>query len=99
MKLQLSELAAASAESRCQPPLWLNTDRFPHKRQVEYSYVLAALEALQPFNDYLYFMCIGVLPACISVHHMCAVLVESRGSDPLDLELQTLVSSHVGAGD
>lgn len=38
---------------------------------------------------YFYFVCIGVLPVCIYV----------RVSDPLKLELQTIVSCHVSAGN
>jgi hypothetical protein len=30
------------------------------------------------FKIFYYFVCIGVLSACISVHHMYAVLVEAR---------------------
>lgn len=38
----------------------------------------------------IYFMCMGVLSACLSVHHVCAVSVEaSRGQwMPLGLEIQ-----------
>jgi hypothetical protein len=38
---------------------------------------------------YFYFMYIGVLPVCTSV----------RMSDTLELELDTIVSCHVGAGN
>ena len=38
---------------------------------------------------YFYFMCIGILPAYMSV----------RESDPLKQELQAVVSCHVGAGN
>jgi hypothetical protein len=35
-----------------------------------------------------YFMYIGVLPACVSVHHLCAVPLETReGTRSLELEL------------
>lgn len=38
----------------------------------------------------------GVLPACISMHHMCAgVLRGQKKSDPLKLELQFVISHHV----
>ena len=41
---------------------------------------------------------LGVLPACISVHHMCAWCLQrqKRALDPLRLELQIIVGCHVG---
>lgn len=38
-------------------------------------------------------MSVGVMPACISVYH------QKRASDSLELELQMIVSCHVGAGN
>lgn len=44
-----------------------------------------------------YFISMSVLPACMYVHHLCAVPLEAReGLDPLGLELQLVVSHHVG---
>lgn len=39
-------------------------------------------------------MCMGVLPASISVHYVCAWCLwrQKKASDPLELELQTAVS-------
>lgn len=31
------------------------------------------------FEIYFYFVYLGVLPACLSTHHMCIVPVEARG--------------------
>lgn len=46
-----------------------------------------------------YFACMDVLPACMSMYHMYAVSLEDRRvSDPLGLEIQTVVSCHVLAG-
>lgn len=46
------------------------------------------------------FMCMGVLPVSMSVHHFCS---SHRGqkmvSGPLELELQMVVSGYVGYGD
>lgn len=38
---------------------------------------------------------------CISVHHMYTVSVDAKCSmlDPLEMELQMVVSFHVGAGN
>lgn len=43
-------------------------------------------------------MFMDVLPACMSVHHMRVWCRggQRRVSDPLELELQTVVSHHVG---
>lgn len=40
-----------------------------------------------------YFMCMSVLPASLSVHHMYAMSM--KAGDPLGLEL-TVVSYHLG---
>ena len=42
----------------------------------------------------------SVWPVLMFVHHMnvCLVLVEVRVSEPLELELQLVVSHHVGVG-
>jgi hypothetical protein len=49
----------------------------------------------------LYFLCIGVLPACIYVHHVFSWYLwgQKRASDPLELELQPVVSHLVAAGN
>lgn len=46
-------------------------------------------------------MCMGVLPVCRSVHHMCVVLAEARKKvlGPLELELQMVLNLHVDAGN
>lgn len=48
-------------------------------------------------------MCMGILPACISVHHVCAMLSAFRGQkrapDPLEWKLQTVANSYVNAGN
>lgn len=44
----------------------------------------------------IYFYVYGYLLACTSMHHMC-VLPSEEGLDPLELEIQTLVSHHLGA--
>lgn len=43
------------------------------------------------FQDLFIFMCMNVFPACMSVYHMQAV-PQKRASDPLELELQTVMS-------
>lgn len=43
------------------------------------------------FQDLFIFMCMNIFPACMSVYHMHAV-TQKRASDPLELELQTVVS-------
>lgn len=46
-------------------------------------------------------MCMAILSACISVHHVDAdpFLAKERESDVLALELQVVVSHGVGAGN
>ena len=45
-------------------------------------------------------MYMSVLSSCLSVHRVCSVLGgQKRASDSLELELQTVVNSHVGAGN
>lgn len=45
-------------------------------------------------------MCVDVFPACKSVHHVCIVhRDQKRASDLLELELQTVLSHHVDAGN
>lgn len=46
-------------------------------------------------------MCMGLLPACMFAHHLCAVPTEAgRGHlFPWGLKLQTFVSHSVGASD
>jgi hypothetical protein len=53
---------------------------------------------LRSNQPYAYFTCMGVLPVHISMH---AVSAEARREChiPLKLELQTVVSSHVGPGN
>lgn len=43
-------------------------------------------------------MCTGVLPECMSVYHVYAVLLELRMSEPLELELDLLVTVVKGPG-
>jgi hypothetical protein len=39
----------------------------------------------------------GVLPECMPVHHMCEVHRDQKSvPDPLELELQPVVSLHLG---
>lgn len=50
---------------------------------------------------YFYFICLGVLSAYISVSvpHVCGAHGEQKSVlDPLKLEFQMILSSHVGAG-
>ena len=49
---------------------------------------------------YFYFVCIDVLPTCMSVLNcvLGACTGQKEASDPLELELQTAVNCHVGAG-
>jgi hypothetical protein len=52
-------------------------------------------------NNYhysLYFVCMGILPAYISVHHICACRGQKRASTVLGLELEMVMSCHVGLG-
>ena len=46
-------------------------------------------------------MCMGVLPACMSVYHMYAEPKEAKDRvlDPLGLELDMVMSDHVGPGN
>ena len=47
---------------------------------------------------YFYFMCLGVLPACMSTYPVCSALRSTLGVwDPLEVEL-TVGSCHVSAG-
>ena len=44
-------------------------------------------------------MCMGVLPSWISVYHVCSAhRGQERAADPLELELQTVLSYHVALG-
>ena len=53
------------------------------------------------FTIYLYFMIWVFLPACVAVHQVecSAGASQKRELDHLKLELQTIVSYHVGAGN
>ena len=46
-------------------------------------------------------MCIGILPVSMSVSHVCTVPLgdQSQVLDSLELELQTVMSPHVCAGN
>lgn len=46
-------------------------------------------------------MCMGILPACMSVDYMHAIPVEARRGreNTLELESQVIVSPSVGAGN
>ena len=51
----------------------------------------------------VFFLCVFlfyVLPACMSVYHVCAWCLwrSEEESDDLELEFQTVVSCHEGAG-
>lgn len=49
---------------------------------------------------YYYFMCIDILPACISLHHMHVWNLQRPKEDtldPLELEIEQVVSFHVVA--
>lgn len=51
---------------------------------------------------YFLLLCVGVLPACLSVHHMLSVPKEARRShwNPAPgLELEIVESHHMGAGN
>jgi hypothetical protein len=53
-------------------------------------------------KDVFYFMCVIVLPACMQSRTMCvpdACGGQKRMPNPLELELQVVVSHHVGAGN
>lgn len=55
------------------------------------------------FNFYFIFMCMGVLPAHMSVSHACAVPGACGGwkrvCDPLKLESKIVIRGYVGAGN
>lgn len=46
-------------------------------------------------------MCMGFLPACLCMHHVHAGSLggQKRALNSLELELQAVVSHHVGAGN
>ena len=48
-----------------------------------------------------YFLCVSILPPSKSLHQMHTWYLwrPEEGTDPLELELQTIVSHHVGAGN
>jgi hypothetical protein len=49
---------------------------------------------------YIICICVDILLACMSVQHVHLALGgQKRTSDPLRLELQMIVSCHVGAGN
>ena len=48
---------------------------------------------------FLNLMCIGVLPPCISVYHLCPCGGKKRMTDSPSTELYMVVSHHVGAGN
>ena len=58
-------------------------------------------KSLQPFLNvrFFYFMCVGISPTWVSVHHVGAVSLEARPLVSLELELQMVVSLHVDAGN
>lgn len=45
----------------------------------------------------VYFMCVSILLVCVSVHHMCSTCREVKPLDPLELEIQLVVTRHAGA--
>jgi hypothetical protein len=52
---------------------------------------------MQAHSNNSFFICMNALPIHMSVYHMVP-LEAQKVSDPLELELQTAVSHHVGAG-
>ena len=58
------------------------------------------LYQLAPLSISCAFMCVGVLSTCMSVHHMYAGCPQrpGEGVDPLELELQMVVSYWVVLG-
>jgi hypothetical protein len=50
---------------------------------------------------FYYFICTGVLPACVSVHHCALMPTEDRTGllIPTGRVLQTVVNHHIGAGN
>jgi hypothetical protein len=48
-----------------------------------------------------YFTCMGALPIDICMHHACVwcLGIPQKGVDTLEMELETVVSCHVGAGN
>jgi hypothetical protein len=48
---------------------------------------------------FVYFIGISVVSTCVYMDHMCAHGGQKQASDPLELELQVVVSCHVGAGN
>jgi hypothetical protein len=64
-----------------------------------FSHLPMYLQLFKRFSSF-YFMYMNTLPVCMSVHHMCAWCPWRPGkkvSDPLELELQSVLSYHVGA--
>lgn len=48
----------------------------------------------------LYFVCLSYLAVCVHVCHVHVVpLGEKKVLDPMELELQAIVSSHTGTGN
>jgi hypothetical protein len=56
----------------------------------------AILLSCLPFILKRHFVCMGDLPAWMSVSARCAELTEIRSGQPLNLDLQMAVSHHVG---
>ena len=56
---------------------------------------------VKPRFTYFNFMCMGVLTACMSVHHLSSAKKgQKKTLDPLELELlQTAMSHHEDAGN
>lgn len=44
-------------------------------------------------------MCVGILPACVIIYHMCTYGGQGTASDPLELKLQMVLRYQVGAGN
>lgn len=55
---------------------------------------------IKKFKFY-YFMCMNVLSACMYAYHVCAWSCgdQKGASDPLRLELEIIMSHHVGTGN
>ena len=54
---------------------------------------------LMKYFNLVCLMCMSILPVCISVYQVCSLSAQERASDALELELQTAVNGHVGAGN
>lgn len=56
------------------------------------------LSIVHPFKIFL-LICMTISPAFMYVYHVCACQGQKRVPDPLELEVQLVVSCHVGTGN